>query len=159
MSATHTEYLELLRDVGRQLEQLAALAEQKAAAVRQDDLLGLDEVLKQEQALGLNLRGLELRRAKLAPQLGLSGASRLEDLPGKCPPELRQEAKQTVDSVRGSYKIYRSCADMAKSLLELNLHQIEKIIADSGVDPAEAGAGYQAPGVEPPRNMKTDFRA
>ena len=101
MSATHTEYLELLRDVGRQLEQLAALAEQKAAAVRQDDLLGLDEVLKQEQALGLNLRGLELKRQKLVPQLGLEG-TKLGELVSKYPPEMELEVRDTVRELQNS---------------------------------------------------------
>ena len=161
MTTPYQAYLDLLREVGSLLEQLAVLAQQKGDAVRKDDLLALDEVLKQEQALGRNLRGLELRRAQLAPQLGLSGASRLDDLPAKCPPELRQQARQTVDSVRGSYKIYRSCADMAKSLLELNLHQIEKLVIAAGGDPKDldTSVGYIQPTVEPPRNMKTDFRA
>ena len=105
----------------------------------------------------LTLRGLEQRRLKLVSQLGLDGVS-LTQLPDKYPDELQLEAKQTAEELRGSYSVYRSCADAARSTLELNLHQIEKIIVDSGADPA-AGAGYQAPGVEPPRNMKTDFRA
>ncbi len=161
MSATHTEYLELLRDVGRQLEQLAALAEQKAAAVRQDDLLGLDEVLKQEQALGLNLRGLELKRQKLVPQLGLEG-TKLGELVSKYPPEMELEVRDTVRELQNSYKIYRSCSDMVRTTLELNLHQIEKLVIAAGGDPKDldTSVGYAAPaGAEPPRNMKTDFRA
>jgi len=160
MSTPHGEYLALLREVGGLLEKLAGLARRKAEVVKQDDLLGLDEVLKQEQALGLNLRGLELKRMKLAPQLGLEG-SKLDDLASKCPPELELEARETVRSVQNSYKVYRSCADLARTTLELNLHQIEKIIIAAGGDPKDldAGAGYIPAGPEPPRNMKTDFRA
>lgn len=158
MSAPFQDYLKLLRDVGRLLEQLAALDEQKATAVRQNDLMGLDEALKQEQALGLNLRGLELRRLKLVPQLGLNGST-LSDLPSKCPAELELEARQTVTSLQNSYKIYRSCADMARTTLELNLHKIERLITDAGGDPKDLDAGYVPSGLEPPKNMKTDFRA
>lgn len=160
MTTPHEAYLNLLREVGALLEQLAALAQQKAAAVRQDDLLALDEVLNQEQALSLNLRGLELRRAKLVPQLGLEGTA-LKDLLSKYPPELQPEAKRVIESLQGSYKIYRSCADMARSTLELNLHQIEKLVLAAGGDPKDldTSVGYTAPSVEPPRHMKTDFRA
>ncbi len=162
MSATpFEEYLKLLRDVGSQLEQLAALSQKKADTVRQDDLLALDEVLKQEQALGLNLRGLELRRLKLVSQLGLDGV-KLDDLPAKAPPELEDRARQVVRDVKGSYKVYRSCADMARNILELNLHKIEKFVTAAGGDPKDldAGfAGYTPQEPELPRNMKTDFRA
>ena len=158
MSAPFSDYLKLLREVGTLLEQLAVLAQQKADAVRQDDLLALDEVLKQEQALGLNLRGLELRRAKLVGQLGLEGTT-LSALPAKCPPELAAETDQVVSDVQMSYRAYRSSANMVRTTLELNLHQIEKTITASGIDPVLGGAGYAAPGAEPPKNMKTDFRA
>lgn len=158
MGGSYQSYLELLRELSGSLEQLAQLAQDKAAAVRQDDLIGLDAVLKQEQAMALNLRGAEQRRLKLAAQLGLDATS-LDDLPSRCPPELELQAGQTVEQLRQSYAIYRGCADMARNLLELNLHQIEKTIAASGADPANSGAGYQPPNVEPPKNMKTDFRA
>lgn len=106
----------------------------------------------------LNLRGLELKRLKLVDQLGLDKVP-LDELEGHCPPELAGRARETVDALRSSYTIYRSCADMARSLVELNLHQIEKVITAAGVDPAVAASGYEAPGVEPPKKMKTDFRA
>lgn len=159
MMDTHfSSYLALLRDLSTTLDRLAQLAQDKADAVRRDDLIGLDEVLKQEQAMTLNLRGLEQRRLKLAAQLGLAGTS-LADLPGQCPPDMERQARQTAKQLSESYTVYRSCADMARSLLELNLHQIEKVISSAGVTPPSPGAGYEAPGVEPPKNMKTDFRA
>lgn len=157
MSELHRSYLRLLRELDESLDKLSGLARQKQEHVRRDDLMGLDEVLKQEQAMTLTLRGLEQRRLKLVSQLGLDGTG-LDDLPEKFPEELRFEAKQTADAVRESYSLYRSCADAARNMLEVNLHEIERVIAASGADTA-SGAGYQAPGVEPPKNMKTDFRA
>lgn len=158
MGGSYQSYLGLLGELSGSLERLAQLAQDKAAAVRRDDLIGLDEVLKQEQAIALNLRGVELRRLKLAAQLGLDSTS-LSDLPSRCPPELEIQAGQAVEQLRQTYAAYRGCADMARNLLELNLHQIEKTIAASGVDPANPGTGYEPPSVEPPKNMKTDFRA
>lgn len=158
MEDLHVSYLKLLREVGTSLDRLSALAQEKTRVVRQNDLLGLDEVLKQEQAMTLNLRGLELRRQKLVPQLGLEGTS-LSALPDKFPENLEHLARQTAENLRQSYEAYRGYASMARNTLELNLHEIEKIIASSGADPKLAAAGYESPGTEPPKNMKTDFRA
>lgn len=158
MDELHLAYLGILKDLANTLDQLSQFAQQKADAVRNDDLIGLDGVLKQEQAMALNLRGLEQRRLKLAPQLGLEGVS-LDSLPQHYPSHLEDEALHTVKALRQSYIAYRSYADMARNILELNLHQIEKAIAAAGVDPGTVVAGYAPPNVEPPKNMKTDFRA
>lgn len=158
MADLHLSYLELLRDLSASLDRLGQLAQEKRGAVQSSDLMGLDEVLKQEQAMTLNLRGLEQRRLKLLAQMGLTGVS-LSDLPDRYPAELEQEARRVVAGLQQSYAVYRSYADAARSTLELNLHQIEQVIAASGVDPKLAAAGYESPGVEPPKNMKTDFRA
>lgn len=157
-ASDHQAYLNLLRELSGCLDRLGELSEQKAQTVREDDLMAMDDVIKQEQVLSLSLRGLEQRRTKLLAQLGLSDVP-LTQLPEKYPSELQSEAKQTVDALRSSYKIYRARAKMARNALELNLHQIEKIIAVSGAAPETPGAGYEPPGAEPPKNMKTDFRA
>ena len=151
-------YFSILRELGGVLDRLAPLAQQKAEAARAGDLTAMDEVLKQEQALSLNLRGLELRRQKLAPQLGLDGAP-LSALPERCPAGLADEARKTADALRKSYEIYRSYANMARNTLELNIHQIDKFLERAGVDPKLAVQGYEAPPTEPPPKMKTDFRA
>lgn len=158
MDELHLNYLNLLRDLTTSLDRLSQLAQQKITAVREDDLISLDEVLKQEQAMTLNLRGLEQKRLTLLTQLGLENIS-LAELPNRYPPQLQDEAQHVVDALRQSSDLYRSQADAARGTLELHLHQIEKVITSSGVDPASTAPGYSAPSVEPPNNMKTDFRA
>ena len=158
MEALFRSYLGVLRELSGTLDRLTPLAQQKAEAVRGDDLLALDEVLKQEQALGLNLRGLELKRQKLVPQLGLDNVP-LSELSQRCPPALADETRKTAAALRESYAVYRGFANVARNSLELNLHQIDKFLEESGVDPKLAAQGYEAPPMEPPQRMKTDFRA
>ena len=157
-ASDYQAYLDLLKELTGCLDRLGEVAVEKAQRVRQDDLLAMDEVLKQEQVLSLSLRGLDQRRTKLLTKLGLSGVP-LTGLPGKYPAELQDQAKRTVEELRTSYKMYRSRADLARGMLELNLHQIDKLIIAAGAHPDDVGAGYEPPGMEPPKNMKTDFRA
>ena len=158
MEAQFRAYLGVLRELSGALDRLTPLEKQKAEAVRANDLLALDEVLKQEQALGLSLRGLELKRQKLAPQLGLDNIP-LSRLHEHCPAQLAGETRKTAAALRESYEIYRGYAGMARNTLELNLHQIDKFLESSGVDPKLAVQGYETTPMEPPKKMKTDFRA
>ena len=151
-------YLDLLSQLSGHLERLTQLSQQKAEAVRRDDLLALDEALKQEQVLTRALRGLEQKRLSLLDQLGLKGVP-LNELERHYPDLLQLQARQVIDALQRSYQVYRSASQAARNTLECSLHEIERIIAASGVNPAEASAGYEAPGAEPPKNMKTDFRA
>ena len=158
MEGQYRAYFGVLQDLSGVIDRLTPLALQKAETVRASDLTALDEVMKQEQALSLNLRGLELKRQKLASQLGLDGVP-LSGLAERCPPELAGEARKAAAALRRSYEIYRSYSNMARNTLELNLHQIDKFLESAGVDPKLAAQGYEAPSTEPPQKMKTDFRA
>ncbi len=149
--------LELFDKITDILTQLAELEQNKAAAVRRDDLIALDESLKQEQVLALSIRGLEQKRVDLLSQFGLLELP-LAELPGKFSADRQMDAKKTVDRLRDAYQIYRHAAEVARDTLECNLHEIEKILANAGVDPS-GGPGYGTPDVEPPATMKTDFHA
>jgi cobalamin-dependent methionine synthase I len=71
---------------------------------------------------------------------------------------LLQRAKTSVENLRKSYEIYRSAAETARNTLECNLHEIEKFLAAQEALPT-TGPGYTPSAVEPPRSMKSDFRA
>ena len=58
MGDVYQAYLALLRSLGESLEQLSILAQKKVAAANGDDLMSLDEVMKQEQAMTLAFRGM-----------------------------------------------------------------------------------------------------
>ncbi len=131
------------------LDALADLQREKSTAVSRDDLLGVEACMKREQALSLSLRSMEQKREKLFSPLGMRDKP-FSALPEYCPPELRPQARDLADRVRRCYGIYRSAADAARSNLELNLHQIEKMTA------AQAPAG----GIDlPPSGAFADIRA
>lgn len=137
METTFESYFEFLGRLGHTLEQLTELARQKSIAVRNDDLMGVSDCMKQEQVLSLSLRGMDAKREKMLSELGLEGVP-LSGLASHCPEELRVRAREVSDSLRSKFNIYTSAADVARTSLECNLHEIEKMMAAT---PEAAPAG------------------
>lgn len=162
MDELYRSYLNFLRSICRGLERLTDLNVKKLAAAQQDDLMGLNDLLNQEQAQALNFRGLELTRDKLLPQLGLAGVP-MSEIPGRFPPAMQAEARQAVAELKDRYAAYRQAAGKTRTLLEQNLHEVDSIIVQLGGPPAggPSGPGYggETEGSAPPPSMKTDFRA
>lgn len=150
-------YLEFLRDMRETLDRLIGVEKEKTAAVRRDDLEVLDLCMKQEQALSLNLRGLDQRREAAMAALKLEGTS-LSMLPLRVPEELRGEAKTLTEELLSQYQLFQSVSEVARDTLECNLHQIERVLGDMG-GTSEPAAGYGRHEPELPRTMRTDFRA
>lgn len=125
---SYQEYFGFLDQISGILDQLTAIAKEKTAAVRKDDLSAVDDCMKREQVISLKLRSMDVKRDKMLAALGLAGSS-LNDLPGKCPENLRNDAKAVVARLRSKYEIYRAATDVARTTLECNLHQIDKLLA------------------------------
>lgn len=157
MNNPFNDYLALLDQIREELVRLSDLAKKKSAAVRNDDLGALDQIMRQEQASALTFRGLEQKQTLLLNTTGLNGVP-LSSLADSFPPKMRLEAKQTVEKLQAQYQIYRSCSEVARNTLECNLHEIEKIISAASSEPS-GGPGYQGKEPEIPLAMKTDFRA
>lgn len=151
-------YFQLLDNLREQLAHLTDLTRLKAKAAENDDLLALDEVLRQEQAAALNFRGLEQRRQKQTEALGIAQLA-LSQLTECCPPALQEEARKAAEALTAQYRTYRSVAEDTRAILERNLHEVEQTLEQAGVKPEEGIPGYAEPQPETPPNMKTDFRA
>lgn len=137
MDALYGEYLDFLQSLGKTLEQLTQLAQDKAKAVRQDDLQGLNTLMKREQALSLAMRNMDKKRETMLAQMGLAGIP-LSGLAKSYPEGLRARAKDVSEDLQRQYSLYASAAEGARTTLECNLHQIEKVLS------AQEGAGGEA---------------
>ena len=120
------EYLGQLEKLANTLEQLTEVEREKTAAVSRGDLDAVDACMKREQVFSLNLRGFDQKREKMLARLGLTG-TKLDQLEAKAPPEAALETKRAVEKVRQHYKVFRSASDVARNILECNLHEIEKL--------------------------------
>ena len=139
MYEAYREYFAFMEQLGKTLDQLTELAKEKTVAVRRDDLLAVDDCMKREQALGLSLRTMDKKRDKLLAAIGLENVT-LSGLAQHCPEELQQEARTAANRLRDRYDLYRSASDVARTTLECNLHQIERMMADEADAPLGSGS-------------------
>ena len=138
MAASYRELFEFLEKLGDQLDRLTELQREKTAAVRRDDLNGVNDCMKREQVISLSLRSMDIKREKLLAELGLAGKP-LSALPRACPPEHRARAQELADSLRERYALYKTTSQVARTTLEVNLHQIEKLMREASETPPPAG--------------------
>ena len=143
MAGSYRDLFALLEKVGLKLEELTDLQKEKTRAVRMDDLPAVNECMKKEQVISLSLRGMEIQREKLLKELGLEGLP-LSAMPERCPAEKRAEARSVAEKLRNRYLIYQSAAQVARNTLEVNLHQIEKMVAEKKHDDTPPPVGNMA---------------
>ena len=139
MYEAYREYFAFMGQLGELLDQLTELEKKKAAAVRHDDLLTVDACMKQEQALGLSLRAMDKKRDTLLAGMGMKNVS-LSEFAQRCPEEIRKEAQDASEGLRTRYMLYQSASEVARTTLECNLHQIEKMMADEADRPVGGGS-------------------
>ena len=84
----YEQYLQLLAEIEGVITQLNEVEKRKIDAVHKDDLLAVDECIRQEQAISLTMRSLESRRRKQLTELGLSEV-KLSGLAAAFPADLR----------------------------------------------------------------------
>ena len=120
------EYLAYLNRLADTIGQLTEVEREKTAAVGRGDLEAVDACMKKEQVFSLNLRGFDQKREKLLAKMGLTGTT-LSQVEDHSPPEAVMETKRTVEKLRQCYQVFQSASDVARTALECNLHEIEKL--------------------------------
>lgn len=137
----YEQYLQLLAEIRGAIEQLIEVEQHKIEAVHKDDLLAVDECIRQEQAISLSMRSLESRRNQQLQGLGLAEV-KLSGLAAAFPEALQAQAAAAAEQLQSSYQSYASISRAARNALERGLREIERMMQPKA--PAGAAAGAEA---------------
>lgn len=122
-------YLKLLDDLGRTIEKLTAIEQEKTAAVSNHSVKDVDDCMKREQALSLSVRGLDQRRERMLSQMELQGVP-LNKLPDHAPDDIHLEVKAACETLQSRYRLFQNASQVARDTLECHLRAVEKAMAD-----------------------------
>ena len=138
MNKDYAELAKILEELAQAVERLSQSQTEIAAAGRAKDLAALSECMKTEQAYALTLRNLDKKRQDMQTQMGI-GSHTLQMVRSTAPDEeSRTLIRQAEEKLSANYKMLQSASEIARSTLECNLHEVEKLIENLGVDPKMA---------------------
>lgn len=103
------------------------LEEKKLKAVTENDLVTLEDCMKQEQAVVLKLRGLEKKREDAQKANGWEG-KRFREIIELVPEDQRAEFQRLFDDLDRSIALFRSTNSSAMDTMNVHLRQIGKVI-------------------------------
>ena len=109
-------------------DRMIPLEQSKLDAVGQNQIAQLEDIIKKEQAETMALRGLDQKRERLQDELGWKDLT-FQEILKQLPEEQRVEMKQLFDDLAGRVKSFQSITESTKTMLEVNLHTINQLIA------------------------------
>lgn len=127
---THIEELgKLLDDFSKLFDQLNDLQQEKIQAVHQDDLPALEHCMQREQAISLQIRGMQRQKEKVDEALGLKNIP-LRQLSEHLAAADREQLTPTIRRFKESYELYSSAAAASHAILETTLHEIDHALEE-----------------------------
>lgn len=126
----HTEdFIQLLREMIRFFIDITGIQKEKLEAARKHNILKIEECMKKEQAQLLKFRGFEKKRQTILSSLSFENKT-LREIIELSDPKYKNELADVYLELNEAIKQYRSAFDSAKSIIEVNLHQVNKTLAD-----------------------------
>lgn len=143
---TIKDFITLISELIHFFTELNAVEKEKLNFSLQQDIFGLEEIMKKEQACLLKLRGLDKKRETIQTALSFQGMSFREILT-HVQGEEQKTLSKLFQELQQQYSLYLSTSDSTKRSIELNLHQLEPLLKSKS---APAGNVYSSDG-----NIKT----
>lgn len=124
-----TEFSQIIRQLIELFDRMIPLEQKKLEIVSQNQIVLLDDIVKKEQAEVLAMRGLEQKRERAQEKLGFQNLT-FQEILKQLPEEQRSEQKALFDELSSKVTLFQSITDNSRSIVEVNLHAINKAIAE-----------------------------
>lgn len=125
------EFKEIISELIFLFQNLCQIEQEKLNVIQKNRITFLEDCMNQEQAAILKMRGLDVRRENCQDRLGWKGDS-FRQILDKLDEDGRAEFEPMFDELSRFVSLFQEISDSARSLIEVNLHQINKMM-ESGV--------------------------
>lgn len=132
-------YIQVIQELREALKWLIDVETQKLDAVQKNDLEKMERCMQKEQAAALQLRGAERKREQLQKEFGAEGKTFREML--LLLNEEDGELERLFQELKGQTRAFQSLNQSIQDLLQVNLHQIGKVLADRGEENSYTAKG------------------
>ncbi len=105
-------------------DRMIPLEQSKLEAVSKNKIAVLEDIIKKEQAEIMSLRGLDQKRERTQEELGWKDLTFQQILK-----EEQSKLQELFDELAGRVKTFQSVTESSKTMMEVNLHAINQVIA------------------------------
>jgi hypothetical protein len=138
------DFIAFIKELIQFFDELTQVEKTKLQAAIQNDIPTLEDCMKKEQVELLKFRGMEKRRQTILSSLGWENKTFSEILE-TAEATYKEELSAIYIKLNSAVKLYRDTFDSAKNVIEVNLHTIEKTLAQLKHQNGEGSSSIYTP--------------
>ncbi len=125
------EFQKVITEMTSLFKQFTAVEQMKLKALRDNHVAAVEDCMNKEQAMIMNLRGLEKKLAACQEKAGYGGL-RFREILDQAPAKEREKLLPLFEAFDQELQKFRNVNEDANEMLKNNLHMINKAMQQSG---------------------------
>ena len=138
------DFTDNLKEFAVLLDELTGIENRKFEAALKNDIFQIESCMKMEQAYVLKFRGLDKKREQIQTDLKLKDMT-LSQILALAGGQEKEALLVRTEDLNEKTAAYRSAYTNAKNVIEINLHNIEKTLADLKSKSADKNISIYSP--------------
>ena len=124
------DFISVIEDLILLFKELIQVEETKLEAASKNRVTYVEDCMNKEQAAILKLRGLEKKRETIQEKLGFKGYT-FQQILSETTGEEQDQLRKLFDTLSRKVRQFQDTNESARSMIEINLHMINKAINNS----------------------------
>lgn len=124
------DFITIIEDLIHLFQELIQIEQTKLEAVKNNRITYVEDCMNKEQAAIMKLRGLDKKREICQDKLGYKDYT-FQQILSELPDPEDNPLKKLFDTLSRQIKQFQSVNESARSVIEINLHMIDKTLKNS----------------------------